>query len=383
MQLPTRIVVLTLAAWGAGALAQSPPVPLPPAIPSPAVQSIAQTLQILTNPGIVALAAAGFNEDFLIQLIRNSRTEFDTSANGLASLAKQGINERIIRVVVSVSTGVADPSTLANKTAPIMAAASAPTARPPASWLRGMLKKIGIGSRARDSIITKRLAAGAVEIESVDLPRAIGGRQYSATIRTSVDGQCPVGNVGLFLAGGSLPPGLRITYDGLAGVPTEMGTFRFSIGARNSCVNTTREFELLVTGRAILRAVPEHLEFTASVDSPPVAQTVLISSTWPGLPYTLSTPEDSWLTLRQAEGTTPQPGAALAGDRATVAAIPMKLAPGIHHSRVIVSAWQADSIAIDVTVIVASPKQLPESPPWLNPPVDLRSRFGSGAEPRQ
>jgi hypothetical protein len=367
MQLPREIAVLTLAAWAASALAQSNPVQAPP-VQSPDVQSIAQALKVLTNPAIVALAAAGFTEDFLIELIRNSRTEFDTSANALASLTKQGINERIIRVMVSVSTGVADPSILAANTAPTPAAATAPTARHSPSWLRGMLKKIGIGSRAPGLGVTPRLGAGAVEIESVDLPRAIGGRQYSATIRTSVDGQCPAGNVGLFLAGGSLPPGLRITYDGLAGVPTKLGAFRFSIGARNSCVNTTREFELLVTGRAILRVVPEHLEFTVSADSPPLAQTVLISSTWPGLPYTLSTAADSWLTLRQAEGTTPQPGAIFAGDRATVAAIPMKLAPGVHHSRVIVSAWQADPIAIDVTVTVSMPKPVPESPPWLNRP---------------
>ena len=61
------------------------------------------------------------------------------------------------------------------------------------------------------------LAAGVIEIESVDLPRAIQGLVYSADIRTSVDGHCPSGNVGLFLAAGSLPRGLRITEAGLAG----------------------------------------------------------------------------------------------------------------------------------------------------------------------
>ena len=331
-------------------------------------QSTVPTRDILTNSTIVKLAAAGCNEDFLSELILNSRTEFDTSANGLASLAKQGINERIIRVMVSVSTGVADPSAREIKTAPMPAAAPAPSL----SRFRGLLKKFGIGTVARDLRLTPRLGAGAVEIESLDLPRAVAGLEYSTTIRTSVDGQCPAGNVGLFLAGGSLPHGLRTTSDGLAGVPMKTGTFRFSIGARNSCANTVREFELLVTGRAILRVVPEHLEFTASADSPPVAQILLISSTWPGLPYTLSTPEDSWLTLRPAEGTTPQPGSALTGDRATIAAIAMKLAPGIHHGRVIVSAWQADPIAIDVTVTVTMPKQAPEPPPW----------HGSGTEPR-
>src|ERR1035438_7950989 len=180
------------------------------------------------------------------------------------------------------------------------------------------------------------LGAGVIEIESVDLPRAILGLGYSANIRTTVDGQCPSGNVGLFLAAGSLPRGLRTTDSGLAGVPMEMGIFRFWIGARNMCASTTRGFDLLVTGRPILRAIPERIEFTVSPDSQPVGQTVLISSTWPGLAYALSTPDSSWITMRQAEGTAPQAGSAFIGDRATVTAIPLKLAPGVHHTTVIV-----------------------------------------------
>jgi hypothetical protein len=349
-----QIRTLILAAWAVSALAQSN------GAQSPAIQSTIQTPKVLTNPAIVALAAADFSQDFLIELIRNSRTDFDTSASGLASLAKQGINERIIRAMVNVSTGVADPSTPETKAAPTAAATPPTPSRQSRSWFRGILKKVGIRSAARDSALPPRLGAGAVEIESVDLPPAIAGLQYIATIRTSVDGRCPAGNVGLYLAAGSLPRGLHITSDGLAGVPAEMGTFRFSIGARNSCVDTARELKLLVTGRPVLRAAPERLEFTASADGSPVAQTLLISSTWPGLAYTLSTPDDSWLTIRQAEG-----AAAFAGDRATVAAIPTKLAPGIHHSRVIVSAWQAEPIAIDITVTVNLPKQAPEPPPWL------------------
>jgi hypothetical protein len=200
------------------------------------------------------------------------------------------------------------------------------------------------------------LAAGVIEIESVDLPRAIQGLVYSADIRTSVDGHCPSGNVGLFLAAGSLPRGLRITEAGLAGVPMEMGIFRFWIGARNMCASTSRAFELLVTGRPILRAIPDRIEFTVSPDSQPVGQTVLISSTWPGLAYALSTPDSSWITMRQAEGTTSEAGSAFIGDRATVTAIPLKLAPGVHHTTVIVSAWRADPITIEVTVTVTMPK---------------------------
>jgi hypothetical protein len=86
-----RIVVIALLALGRPGTAES------------ATQSIVQTREVLTNPSIVTLAAAGFNEDFLIDLILNSRTQFDTSVSGLAGLAKQGLTERIIRVMLNRS----------------------------------------------------------------------------------------------------------------------------------------------------------------------------------------------------------------------------------------------------------------------------------------
>jgi hypothetical protein len=223
------------------------------------------------------------------------------------------------------------------------------------------------------ALFSRPMAAGPVEFQTEELPRAIQGAQYETSIRTSVDGRCPAGNVALFVASGALPRGLHTTEDGLAGVPREMGLFRFWIGARNTCASTIRVYELLVTGRPILQAVPEKIAFTVSPDSQPVSQTSLISSTWPGLPYRLSSP-DSWLTLQQARGTVPEEGSALMGDRATVIAIPKKLAPGVYHGTVIVSAWRADAIEIEVTIVVtappAAPYELPHPPdPFAGAPT--------------
>jgi hypothetical protein len=221
--------------------------------------------------------------------------------------------------------------------------------------------------------LSRPMAAGPIEFRTEELPRAIQGAQYETSIRTSLDGRCPAGNVALFVASGALPRGLHTTEDGLAGVAHEMGLFRFWIGARNTCASSIRVYELLVTGRPILQAVPEEIAFTVSPDSPPVSQTSLISSTWPGLPYRLSS-VDSWLTLQQGRGTTPDEGSALTGDRATVVAIPKKLAPGVYHGTVIVSAWRADAIEIEVTVTVtappAAPYELPHAPdPFAGAPT--------------
>jgi hypothetical protein len=56
---------------------------------------------ILTNQGVVALSDAGYDEDFLIDLIQSKQTRFDTSAEGLAYLAQHGLCEHVVRVIVA------------------------------------------------------------------------------------------------------------------------------------------------------------------------------------------------------------------------------------------------------------------------------------------
>src|SRR5581483_11303966 len=55
---------------------------------------------ILSNQGIVMLSDAGYDEDFLIDVIQCKQTRFDTTVEGLTYLAKHGISERIIRFMI-------------------------------------------------------------------------------------------------------------------------------------------------------------------------------------------------------------------------------------------------------------------------------------------
>lgn len=55
--------------------------------------------QPLTNDSVVTLAKAGFDELFILQLIRHSRTNFDTSVEGLVGLKKAGVSEDLIRLM--------------------------------------------------------------------------------------------------------------------------------------------------------------------------------------------------------------------------------------------------------------------------------------------
>src|ERR1700722_20105686 len=55
---------------------------------------------VLSNEGIVALSEAGYDQNFLIDLIRQKQTRFDTSVEGLAYLADHGIPDYIVRFMI-------------------------------------------------------------------------------------------------------------------------------------------------------------------------------------------------------------------------------------------------------------------------------------------
>ena len=57
--------------------------------------------QILTNQGLVALAEAGYDEGFLLDLIQSRQTRFDTSADGLRYLAEHGLCEHVVRAMLA------------------------------------------------------------------------------------------------------------------------------------------------------------------------------------------------------------------------------------------------------------------------------------------
>ena len=60
---------------------------------------------VLSNHDVVTLAKAGFNEEFLVNLIVSSRTHFDNSPDALAALAEQGVTQRIVEVMMNPAAG--------------------------------------------------------------------------------------------------------------------------------------------------------------------------------------------------------------------------------------------------------------------------------------
>jgi hypothetical protein len=73
--------------------------------------------EVLTNEGIVALADAGFSDAFIVEKIMiSNRTRFNTSADGLAYLRRNGIPQGLVQFVVEHA---AEPLSLPGPAAPV------------------------------------------------------------------------------------------------------------------------------------------------------------------------------------------------------------------------------------------------------------------------
>jgi hypothetical protein len=202
-------------------------------------------------------------------------------------------------------------------------------------------------------LLIPNLRAESLQLVARELPSAIIGLSYDAPIRTLSDGRCPANDVALSLLSGALPRGIDLTPTGLSGVPKEMGVFRFTVRAANGCESATRAFALFVTGRPILLVSPADLVFECRAGGPaPQPQTVLVSSSWANLPYSVAgNPE--WLSLEISAAMTPGPNAALSGDPVSVRVAPAKLAPGTYKTTLVFSAWRAaNAPAVSVTLKV-------------------------------
>ncbi len=199
------------------------------------------------------------------------------------------------------------------------------------------------------------VCAQPVQFRTSELPWAIVGAGYSASIETSADGSCITGNgIALAVVDGGLPRGVDLRGETLAGVPATMGTYHFTVRAASRCGVAVRQFELVVSGRPILRAVPDELVFEYRAGgAAPKASNVLVASTWPGLSYWVAAGKTPWLEFEQTIGTTPARESGFTADRISVRVNPDKLSPGEYHATLTIAAWQgANAPVIPVTLKV-------------------------------
>jgi len=196
----------------------------------------------------------------------------------------------------------------------------------------------------------------AQQIRPQQLPWAALGEAYYARIATAVDVRCPDSDIVLTLASGVLPRGLALSGETLLGTPMEIGSFPLTLRATNGCQSATRELVLTVSGKPILRVGPDELviEYRAG-DPDPAPQSILVASTWPHLPYSVTSEPADWLKFSVTEGFTPDRGAALSSDSVWVRVTPQKLPPGTYKSALSFSLWQGANTPVIPVVLKVLP----------------------------
>ncbi len=215
------------------------------------------------------------------------------------------------------------------------------------------------------------LAGTSLEIVTAELPWAILHSAYHLPIETRTDPRCPEAEIVFTLAAGRLPEGLEIGLDGIHGTPRQPGTFRFTLRAANGCAQSTRALALVVTGKPILRVDFEELVFAhqSGVPDPP-ARSLLVSSSWPELPYAVNSGACPWLKFAQAEGRTPPAGSALTADAVWVRVLPHDLTPGKYSCNLVISTWRAaNAPVVRVRLEVLAPPVAPPVAPALTAPL--------------
>ncbi|MEI9972949.1 MAG: hypothetical protein WDO73_13345 [Ignavibacteriota bacterium] len=196
----------------------------------------------------------------------------------------------------------------------------------------------------------------AVDIRTLELPWAVVNTEYRFLIETDADGRCPGSDVAVSLESGTLPRGLALRAGYLTGRAKETGRFQLTLRASNDCSSAVRPVELVVTGRPILRALPEEItcEYRAGEAAPaPVA--VQVSASWPDLPYAMQI-DAPWLTGKVRTGVTPAEGSGLAADLVSLGVDAKNLAPGIYRASVRFSTWMganAPVVAFTLRVVGA------------------------------
>jgi len=206
------------------------------------------------------------------------------------------------------------------------------------------------------AVAAATIAGAAPRSQPAELPWAAIDSDYRAHIETHTDARCAFADLTLTVADGVLPEGLRIQGDAIAGIPKEMGIFRFRLRAANDCAASERDYRLQVTAKPVLRVSATGLAFEYRAGAPvPESKNVLVSSTWPDLAYSVNG-ETKWLRVSLRTGVTPRPGSAFAGDAATVEVIPQDLKPGVYETRLVFVAREGGTppvVPVKLTVLPA------------------------------
>jgi hypothetical protein len=199
---------------------------------------------------------------------------------------------------------------------------------------------------------------GEMEFITVELPWAAVDKGYApAPFEVRSGGSCPLGGIGYAVVSGTLPQGLQLSRLGyFSGTASRVGTYVFTIRVSNGCSQTEKQFTLVVSAAPVLTIAPMHLIFIAAEGEGAPGQNLLVSSTWPSLPYGIKVTDGEWLTALPEQGRTPGPVAIATGDSVRVRIDASRLKPGHYAATLMFSAWQAAPAAAVVVELAVLAK---------------------------
>jgi len=127
-----------------------------------------------------------------------------------------------------------------------------------------------------------------------------------------------------------------------------------------------KQFTIVVSAAPVLTITPAHLIFVAAENDGSPEQSLLVSATWPNLPYSISIAGGDWLTALPELGRTPgvpsNPSlntvstviSTPAGDTVRVRVRCSNLNAGHYSATLTLSAWQAApsaAVVVELTVL--------------------------------
>lgn len=177
------------------------------------------------------------------------------------------------------------------------------------------------------------------------LPAAIVHQPYHHQLTQAGGMGCTGYQPSFHLAGGTLPEGLRLHADGrILGEPTRIEAGAATVRVATPCSETVQEWNWAVRGAPMLFVEPAEI----TLDSRNTTAAALVSSSWEGLTYSISTadgqPLPRWLRVRPKRGRTPPAGSPLTADQVALIAEPSLAPPGA-VAELLIHTWRGSGPA--------------------------------------
>ena len=100
------------------------------------LQPIAKAAEVLNNDAIISMVKAGLGEDLIVNKIKTTNGQYDTSTDSLIKLKAQGVSDKIIQAMMSAPSG-ASPTTAPASPTPSPAAPTTAAPLPGGMVIRG------------------------------------------------------------------------------------------------------------------------------------------------------------------------------------------------------------------------------------------------------